>query len=491
VKKPFAFQPLGGFAVVADTTWAAMRGRAALDVTWAGGENATHDSRAYRAELTSALDSPGRVGRSVGDADAALARAKRKVEATYHVPHLAHASMEPPVAVARIDGDRCEIWAPTQSPDEAREEVAKALGIDKSQVTVHVTMLGGAFGRKAKHDFVIEAALAAKAAEAPVRLQWTRDDDLRHDYYHTTCAQRLVAGLDDAGKLTAWRHRTAFPPIGSTFEGATFASGGEMGQGITDLPLAIPNVRAENCPAIAHTRIGWLRSVSNINHAFAVQSFIDEIAHARGVDPKDNLLDVLGPARIVKPAELGVEKVPNYGQPLEEHPIDTARHRRVLERATDLSRWSDRKRNGRALGLAVHRSFLTYVAVVVSVARGKDERIGVDEVWIVADAGRIVNLERVRAQLEGAVIFALSHALYGEITMKDGATEQKSFRDYRLMRIAEAPRQIHTDVIASDRPAGGVGEPGVPPVAPALTNALFALTGQRVRELPVVRSLKV
>jgi isoquinoline 1-oxidoreductase beta subunit len=230
--------------------------------------------------------------------------------------------------------------------------------------------------------------------------------------------------------------------------------------------------------------------VSNIFHAFAIQSFIDELAHVRGKDPKDNLFDVLGPPRQVKLGELGVDKLGNYGAPLDVHPIDTARHRRVVERVTELCRWSERKKDGRALGLAVHRSFLTYVAVVISAMKDGD-RVRVDEAWIVADAGTIVNRERVHAQLEGAVIFGLSNAMYGAITMKGGATEQTNFRDYRLLRIGSAPRAIHAEAIESDGPSGGIGEPGVPPVAPALANAIFALTGKRVRELPIASSVPV
>lgn len=490
-KLPFKFQPLGGVAVLADNTWAALRGRAALDVTWDHGENSVYDSPAYRQALIDTVGKPGKTMRNKGDVDAALGKAAKRVEAIYTTPHLSHAPMEPPAALARFEGDRCEIWAPTQDPQTARDEVAKALGVDEAKVTMHVTMLGGAFGRKSKPDFIVEAALLAKAAGAPVRVQWTREDDLRHDYYHSTSAQRLEAGLDATGKVIGWRHRIAFPPIGSIFSGATAGGEGELQQGVLDLPLAVESVRAEIGEARAHTRIGWMRSVANVYHAFAVQSFLDELAHERGKDPRENLLELFGPARVVTPADLGVAKVPNYGQPLEEHPIDTGRLRRVIERVTELSRWNGRKAEGRHLGLAAHRSFLTYVASVVSVVRGADGFVRVDEAWIVADAGTIINLERVRSQLEGAVVFGLSLGLYGAITMKGGATEQSNFHDYRLMRIAEAPRKIHVDVIASEGPPGGVGEPGVPPVAPALANAIFALTGTRVRDLPIVRSVRV
>jgi isoquinoline 1-oxidoreductase beta subunit len=395
--------------------------------------------------------------------------------------------MEPPAIVAKVDGDSCEVWTATQNPQAARKEAARELGIDESKVRVNVTLLGGGFGRKSKADYVSEAVFLARAAKAPVRVQWTREDDVRHDYYHTVSAQRLSAALDANNKVTAWLHRSAYPPIGSTFGDQTRAAEGELQQGMLDVPLAIPNVRAENAEARAHVRIGWLRSVCNIFHAFAINSFIDELAHARSVDPRDNMLEVFGPSRIAGLAELGVEKLPNYKAPLDQHPIDVGRLRHVIERVTELSSFRDRKKNGRALGLAAHRSFLSYTAAVVSVVRVGD-KIKVDEAWLVGDFGTVVNAERVRSQMEGAIIFGMSIALYGAITAKGGAVEQSNFRDFKLVRIAEAPRKVHTEIVVSERLPGGVGEPGVPPIAPAIANAVFALTGQRIRELPLTRA---
>jgi isoquinoline 1-oxidoreductase beta subunit len=491
-KPPYGFQPLGGVAVIADNTWAAMRAREHLEITWDHGENASYDSPVYRKALEASVAAPGKTVRNVGDVERGLAGAKRTLTSVYYAANLAHATMEPPCAVASFEDGTCEVWASTQNPQATRTSVATGLGIDEGKVTVHVTMLGGGFGRKSKPDFAVEAALLAREMGVPVRVMWTREDDLRHDYYHSVSAQRLVAGLDEAKQIVAWEHRTAFPPIASIFrKDATLADVGQLGQGVLDVPLAIPNVRAENCPAPARTRIGWLRSVANIYHAWAVQSFLDELAHARGVDPRDNLLDVLGPPRIWKPADFGVADLPNYKQSLDEHPIDTSRHRHVLERVTELAGWQDRTKHNRALGVAVHRSFLAYVAVVISVEKDPTGKIRVDEAWLVADAGLVVNAERVRSQFEGAVNFGLSNALYGEITMKNGATEQSNFRDFRLLRLPDAPRKIHIEVVKSDRPPCGVGEPGVPPVAPALTNAIFALTGTRIRELPIARSVPV
>jgi isoquinoline 1-oxidoreductase beta subunit len=484
-KAPYAFQPWGGVAVLADNTWAAMRGRAELDIKWDLGPNATYDSDSYKRQLSASVHAPGKPARNVGDVEAALANAARVIEAEYHVPHLAHVTMEPPAALARFADGACEAWAPTQYPQEARAEMARVLGISLDKTTCHVTFLGGAFGRKAKSDFISEAAFLAREAGAPVRVQFTREDDLGHDYYNAVNTQLLTAALDGQGKVVAWRQRTAFPPIATTFKYVAGPVADDLQQGVTDLPLAIPNVRAETCDAAAHVRIGWLRSVYNIFHAFAAGSFMDELAHARGLDPRESLLDIFGPPRIVTLAELGVSKLSNYGASLEKHPIDTRRLRGVIERVTKMSGW---ERRGRSLGLAAHRSFLTYAAVVASVVRNGSGKIAVDEAWIAADAGTVVNLERARSQMEGAVIFGMSHAFFGGATMKGGITQQTNFHDYRLMRMPDAPRKIHVDIVESEGPPCGVGEPGVPPVAPAIANAVFALTGQRIRELPLMRA---
>jgi isoquinoline 1-oxidoreductase beta subunit len=486
---PAAAQPLGGVAVIADHTYAALRGRAALDITWDGGPNADHDSDRYTEQLLAAVRAPGDTVRKVGDAERALASAAKVIEAEYVVPHLTHAPMEPPAALVKIDGDRAEVWACTQDPQDAQETVAKALGIARANVTMHVTFLGGGFGRKSIPDYIVEAALLAKAAGAPVRVQWTREDEIRHGYYHTHSAQALAAGLDAGGNVVAWRHRIAFPSIGATFApDKQHPSLGELSQGIIDLPLAVPNVLFQTGAAPQRVRIGWMRSVNNVQHAFAVQSFIAELAAATRRDPRDMLLAVLGPARTLTPEGQGVEKLTNYGTPIAVQPIDVARFHRVIERVTTAAGWDTARKSGRALGLAVHRSFLSYIAVVAEVGRAPQGGFRVERAWIAADAGTIINADRVRAQLEGAFVFGMSSALHGAITVKRGAVQQSNFRDYPLARIGEAPREIHVDLVPSDAPPGGVGEPGVPPVAPAILNAVFALTGQRIRTLPVVRA---
>lgn len=482
---PAGFQPLGGVAVVADHTWAAMRGCAALRVEWDNGENKDYDSAAYKTALETSVRKTGTVVRRVGNVDQALTDSKRTITAEYYIPHLDQAPMEPPVAVARLEGDRCEVWASTQNPQASQEEVARVLGIDRAKVTVHVTFLGGGFGRKSKPDYVAEAAILAREVNAPVRVQWTRPDEIQHGYYHACSKQRLEAGLDSSGKITAWRHRVASPSIGSTFDvKAVRLSEGELDQGLLDLPLMVPNVSVETCEARGHVRIGWLRSVYNINHAFAVQSFIAELAGELDRGHRDLLLEILGPARMLSPAEAGVDKIANYGAPLDQYPVDVGRLRAVIENVTDRAGWDAARRSGRALGLAAHRSFLTYVAVVAAVSKDPRGRIRIDEVWITADPGRVVNLDRVKSQFEGAVIFGITLAMHGAITMRNGAVEQSNFRDYPLLRIDESPRKIHVEVISSTALPGGVGEPGVPPVAPAIANAIFALTGKRLREIP-------
>ncbi|HUS32177.1 MAG TPA: molybdopterin cofactor-binding domain-containing protein, partial [Kofleriaceae bacterium] len=388
-KPPWEFQAWGGVAVVADTTWAALKGRAALDITWDHGPHASASSKATRDEMLASVREGGKAVRNVGDIDAAFSKAAKTVEADYVVPHLAHLTMEPPAAIVRpLQGRTVEVYAPSQNPQGAREDVAKIFGIDAANVTVNVTLLGGGFGRKSKADFIAEAAHLAKQLGIPIRVQWTREDDIRHDYYNAANAQHLRAALDAQGNVTAWHHRTALTPIATTFSdkpGADTPGLGDLQQGVVDVALAIPNVRAEPCKATPHVRVGWYRSVYNIFHAFGIGSFIDELAHARGKDPRDTWLEVIGPAKKHSLADLGIPKLPNYGEPLDKHPVDAGRLRNVIERVTDAAKWSSRK--GRFLGLAAHRSFVTYTAVIISVVPDKTRVFRIDEAWITMDAG--------------------------------------------------------------------------------------------------------
>ncbi len=488
---PSKFQPLGGVAVIARNTGAAIMGRDALKVVWDDGANASYDSDSYRKELEQAARSPGQVVRDNGDADAALKSADKVVVGEYYLPHLAHVSMEPPAAVAHVVNGKAEIWAPVQSPGGTREDVAKTLGIPESDVTVNVTLLGGGFGRKSKCDFALEAALLSKALGAPVKVQWTREDDVRHDFFHTVSAERIEAGIKD-GKVVAWRHRTVAPTIISTFAaGANHQAPFELGMGVTDLPFDIANIRCENPAATAHTRIGWFRSVSNIPHGFAIQSMVAEIAHETGRDPKDMLLELIGPARIV---DIGssVKDFWDYGEPVSSYPIDAGRLRGVVELVAEKGEWNRKLPKGHGLGIAVHRSFVSYVATIVEVAVDDKGVLTVPRVDTAIDCGTFVNPERIRSQIEGAAIMGLSLARHGEISFKNGRVQQGNFDDFPVARIDEAPMVTHVHIVPSgpDVPPSGVGEPGLPPFAPALCNAIFAATGKRIRSLPIGKQLE-
>jgi isoquinoline 1-oxidoreductase subunit beta len=481
---PSGFNPLGGIAVIAGNTWAAQQGREKLNVQWDYGPNAGYDTTAYRAQLEATAKQPGRIMRKQGDVDQALAAAPRKVAADYLVPHYSHAPMEPPAAVANVTGDRCEVWAPTQNPQAARALVAQVLGFDQSQVTLHVTLLGGAFGRKSKPDYVAEAALLSRQVGAPVKVTWTRTDDIKHDYYHAICAQHLEAGLDTGGRATAWLHRTVFPPIPATFQpDVTYGDAGALQQGFLDMPYDIPNVRCENGAAANHVRIGWYRSVFNIPHAFAVCSFADELAAAAGRDPLDYLRELIGKPRHIDLPAMGVD-YPNYGASLEQYPVDTGRLLGVLELVAQKSGWGGKLPPRQGRGIAVHRSFLTYVAVVVHVEVGNDGQVTIHRIDMATDPGLVVNPDRVRAQMEGAAIMAIGNALYSNITAKNGQIEQGNFDDYQVARTDITP-DTRVYLVDSDAPPAGVGEPGVPPTAPAICNAIFAATGKRIRALPV------
>jgi isoquinoline 1-oxidoreductase beta subunit len=488
-KPPITFQALGGVAVLADNTWAAMQGKKKLKIEWEKSPHSAWNSDAYKKELQETARKPGKVARENGDVDAAFAKGGKVVEAEYYAPMLAHASMEPPAALALYRDGKAEVWAATQGPQGARDAVAQALGLKKEDVTVHVTLLGGGFGRKSFPDFAVEAAVLSKKTGKPVKVVWSREDDIKFDSFHSVAAMYMKAALGSDGKPTAWLQRTVFPPIGSTFDaGATYSDPGELGLGFTDVPFALPNFRAENGPAANHTRIGWFRSVANVYHAFAIHSFADELAHAAGKDPVEYLLQLLGPDRVVPRTELPKE-FPNYGAAYEQYPIDTSRFRRVLTIAAEKAGWGKQKPgNGYGIGIAMHRSFLTYVATVVEVQVDHAGKVHIKRVDTALDAGTVVNPEMVKQQFEGASVMGASLALYGEITATNGVIDQSNFDTFQMARMNNAPRDTNVHIVPSEAPPAGVGEPGLPPFAPALCNAIFAATGKRIRELPLSKA---
>ncbi len=477
LKPPYMFQALGGVAVIADSTWAAMQGRKKLKVDWDLGANASFDSTAFKKTLQDTARQPGKVARNVGDVDAEFAKGGKVHEADYYVPMLAHAPMEPPAAVAEFKDGKVIAWTATQNPQAVQATVAAALGLKPADVTCHVTLLGGGFGRKSKPDYVAEAAILSKKVGKPVKVVWSREDDIHFDYFHSVAAMYMKAAVDAKGRPTAWLHRSAFPPIGMMFDATAKYGDLEMGMGWNDLPFDIPNHRAENGAATAPVRIGWLRSVANIFHAYAVQSFVDELAAAANRDRVEYLLDVLGSPRIIDLK--GADK---------RYPLDVARLRRVVELAAEKSGWAKKKSGaGSGWGIAVHRSFLSYIATVVEVQVDAKGKVKIPRVDIAVDAGMVVHPDRVTAQFEGAAVFGTSLAMMGEVTLADGRVQQGNFNNYPVARMPEAPLMTHVHIIPSDAAPAGVGEPGVPVIAPAICNAIFAATGKRVRELPVKR----
>lgn len=553
-----AFLPHAGVAVLAENTWAAWQGRRKLKPTikWnlsspVAAENARYDSAAYRSTLETSTSKPGMAVRYRGDLDAGFAGATKVVEAGYYVPHLAQTPMEPPVATAVLRGGHLEVWTTTQNPDMA-QQMAGVVAFDvpfeqweldetkndiRKKVTLHMPLLGGGFGRKSKPDYVVEAAyLARENPGIPIRVQWTREDDIQFAYYNAVSHQYLKAGLGVDGRPTALLQRSAFtslfatlfpPPredfpsdVNAAFQEkrSTFRLGGkypygssiERSQGLEDMPFNVPNLRIENCEAPSHIRVGWMRSVANVYHAFAICSFADEMAQAAGRDPKDYLLDLIGTGQILDLAKEHVEQNYNNEFPIEKievpfsgskvfqvipgYPPDTRRLRKVVEEVARLSDWDAKKGKlpkGRGLGIAAHRSFLSYVALVLDVSLSDTNELTVNEAFCAIDCGLAVNIDRVSAQIEGGINYGLSMALLGEITVKNGAVEQHNFDDYPVLRINHSPKKVSIHIVQTDLDPTGVGEPPTPVVAPALANAIVAAGGPRIREIPFHRKVVV
>ncbi len=468
VKIPYG--DLGGVAVIATNTWAALKGKEALTLTWDAGENGSYDTEKFMKLMTDRIHQQAKTVKKEGNVEDAFAKADQIVESTFQLPHLSHAPMEVPNAVAWFKGDSCEIWAPLQSPQDALRDAAQYLKLDPSKVTVHVTFLGGGFGRKSNPDFVMEAVILSKNLNKPVQVFWDRTDDIRHDFYHTISAQYLKASLDKNGYTTAWLHRLAFPSISSTFmPGVNYASGGELASGATNLPFEIPNFQVENALADAHVRIGWLRSVCNIFEGFSTNVFADELAVAAHQDPLNYRLALIGRDRQVDAGE-GFK-------------MDTGRLKKVLKTAAAKAGWGKSLPANHGMGLAVHYSFLTYVAAVTEVSV-INNKLKVHKIHMAVDCGQPVNHDTIRAQLQGAAIFGMSICFYGKITAQEGKIQQTNFDDYPVLRMDEVP-EVTVDIIENHERPTGIGEPGVPVVAPSIINAIYAATGKRYHDLPL------
>jgi isoquinoline 1-oxidoreductase beta subunit len=486
---PAKFAPLGGVAVIAKNTWQAVQARDALKIEWDDGPHGSYNTEQYHKEMSATAAKPGKVIRNQGDVDAAFANAAKTFTAEYYQPHMAHVAMEPPSALVSYTPEKCEVWACVQSPWGTRQDVADKVGLPIEKVTVNVSLLGGGFGRKSQCDFVQEAAICSKAVGKPVRVQWTREDDIQHAFYHTTSVERIEAAFDADGKVTGWRHRSVAPSIISTFkkdDGYQFPI--EYGMGFADMPFEIANVRCENGQAFAHTRIGWFRSVSNIPRAFAVQSFAAELAHEAGRDQKEFLLELIGTPRIIDPKAAGMPAdLWDYGEEYAVYPIDTGRLRNVVEVAAGSAGWGMELPKGEGLGIAVHRSFVTYVATCVHVRVDKDGNARVPEVHTAIDCGFPANPERIRSQVEGGAVMGMTLAMKSAITYDKGRVQQSNYNDYDVVRCDNFPGLVVTHIIPHPFSvhASGVGEPPVPPFAPAFMNAIFNATGKRIRSLPL------
>jgi isoquinoline 1-oxidoreductase beta subunit len=483
---PRVFRPEEGIAVVANSSWAAIRGRDALVIDWDLGENATLNTADYHALLRDNLQQEGTVYVGRGDIDAGLEGDGELLESWYETPLLAQAPMEPPVTTAwvRENGD-CEIWGSVQDSQDVRGQVAEWLGIDPSRVTVNVTMLGGGFGRKSQFDFVLEAVEVSRQLGAPVKLLWTREDDIRHCYYHSDTVQLMRARLGDDGLPEGWLMRASYPSVQWMWNlGQDEPVDWEIGMGWTNMPFDVPNVSIESCKAPVQIRIGWLRSVCNVWHAFSINSFVDEMAEAAGEDPLAYRLRLVGDDRVFDAPNEPPEG--EDGESFNGLLVDTGRYRRVLEMIADRTDWGKELPEGHYRGIAVHNSFYSYAATVVEIALDDEGGFRVVSVDTAVDCGRIVNPDGVVAQVEGATIYGLTIALYGDLTVEGGRVQQSNFGDYRIMRIHETPDAIRAHLTDSDEAPSGIGEPPTPTVAPALAGALYAATGQRFRKMPFI-----
>ncbi|WOH38358.1 molybdopterin cofactor-binding domain-containing protein [Thalassotalea fonticola] len=463
IKHPFS--SVGAVAVVADNSWTAQQAVKQLVVEWDLGPNKVYNTKEYKAELVNNVEKPAELAKQRGDLDGAFKSADKLIKATYTGGHLSHAPMEPNASVVSVTDTSCEVWASTQSPADIQKVLAQVLGREEKDIYVNVMMAGGAFGRKFKCDYVHEAAVISQQIKAPVQLIWSREEDMRTGFYHSINAQHIEASLDADGQVTGWLHRAAFPSINSLFqEGLDRAPAKTLGD-VDNHPFGIKNYRSETGLAPAHTRIGWYRAVYAIFYGFAFGTFADELAVAAGKDTFTMLNNIYDANEDPKQAE------------------QVARSKATLALAAKHSDFGKTLPKGEGMGIAVHHSFRSYVAMAVHVKVDGDN-IKVLNVDCAIDCGQVLNTDGATAQMEGAVVMGMSLALATEISFKDGAVVNSNFHNYPVMRISDMPN-VRVHIIDSDEKPTGLGEPGVSPFAPALSNAIFAASGKRYRDLPM------
>ena len=463
---------LSGVAIVADSTWAAFSARKLLRVNWEEGTGASQGSETYATQAAAQLAGPGKVMRQDGDVTAALAAAATKIEATYFYPYISHANLEPQNCTAWPTKDGgFEVLAPTQNPGSAQEVAAKVTGLPKDKVKVRFTRIGGGFGRRLNNDYVAECVSIAQKFGGPIKLVWSREDDMRHDFYRPMGWHRLQGGLDAAGKITAWHDH--FVTVGLTSDSEP---GSSAKMSPEELPARfLPNFLLEQSILNTVVPTGPLRAPGSNALGFVMQSFIDELAHAAGRDPLQFRLDLLGEDRLV----------PTTGK--NSPPYDTTRMKAVLRLAAEKSGWGKKLPRGSGQGIAFHFSHRGYVAEVAEVSVSPDGLLRVHRVTAAVDAGPIMNLSGAEHQVQGSIIDGLSAAWLQEITVEHGHVVQGNFDTYPLLRITEAPPVVEVHFLQSKNPPTGLGEPALPPLPPAITNAIFAATGKRHRSLPLSR----